>query len=146
MADFFAVNATLNFNTTPSENTPSYDQHGVVRVINDTYEATGEAIGSDIIIGRVYTDERIQVDTTIYHDALGASSTLSLLLRTLDTAQTETVLIAATATSSAGIISVPIGNIDDFPAAVSTTSELILKSAGGTITGTIKSNIRTTVD
>lgn len=103
---------------------------GRVRVWTDTFTATGEAIGSDITIARLPKNSSV-VGAKVYHAALGASSTLIL-----GDSDDDNRYITAGSTSSAGVLTLnAVGGIGYENTA---DTDLVLTTAGGTVTGTIK--------
>lgn len=141
MADFNGVNYALAYVTQPKNPPQSNLVRGSIMTTNDTFEAAGEAIGSVILIGRVQKGTVILPESIVTHDALGASSTLEIKTRGVVSPFTQVSIYAAEDTSSAGTVG-GTGDIDDFPFTVAEDSDLILLTAGGTVTGTIKSDIR----
>lgn len=107
----------------------SKQEAGKLRVFTDTYEATGEAIGSDITICRLPANSTV-VEATLYTDALGASSTLIL-----GDSSDDNRYITSVSTSSAAITNINV--IGGIAYENTSATDLILTTAGGTVTGTI---------
>lgn len=105
--------------------------HGKLKVRYDTYEATGEAIGSDITITKGFKKGEVFYGGKMVWDALGASSTL--IIGDVDD---DNRFLVSTSTSSAG--SVGLDAIAGFGYEFTEDKDLIITTAGGTITGTIK--------
>lgn len=106
---------------------------GKVRVITEEYEASALASGSDITIGTLPEGSSL-VDAIILFDALGASSTLELG----DAGDTDRY-IAATSSASAGAVRPSL--IAGLRYENTTATDLIITTAGASITGTIKAVI-----
>lgn len=141
MADVYATNATLALNTSPAELIVSNEWRGNVLVMNDSYEAAAAASGTDIIVGRLTSGNKVLSQSRILTDDLGTGVTLSLALRTTDDG-TETELLPATdAATAAVIIAATIAEIGNFPAAVTEEVDVIVKVGGAAATGTIVSEI-----
>jgi len=144
MADVQSIQWAATLGATPVGKLPSNINYGSERIMFAEFEATGEAIGTDILIGRLTEGARIQ-DVVLFVDALGASSTLSLVLRDEDAA--ITVVTAAASTSSAARKVPATADIANLPSpSIVGGADVMLRSAGGTITGTIKVMITFTVD
>jgi len=127
MASVKGVNITKLDNSTGKL---SKQEKGKVRIWTDSFEATGEAIGSDITICRLPKNSTV-VEATIYHDALGASSTLIM-----GDATDDNRYITSGSTATAGVKT--LNAIDGIGYENTTQTDLILTTAGGTVTGTIK--------
>ena len=144
MTDVQSIQWAETYGATPVGKNPSNINYGRERIMFAEFEATGEAIGADILIGKITEGARIH-DVVLFTDALGASSTLSLVLR--DDAAAITVVTAAAATSSAGRKVPATADIANLPSpAIVGGADVMLRSAGGTITGTIKVFITFVVD
>lgn len=133
MADVYSVGATLTENTFPARRVENFQRGADMAVFFDQYEAAALPAGDNVIMFRVRKDARI-VDWQLYHDAMGASTTLALALRNVATG-VETVIDAATASTSAGTRE---PSIDEWPVTVGAESFVVVKLAGGAGTGTIK--------
>lgn len=105
-------------------------EHGKVRVFSDTYEASSLAAGSDITIARLPKNSAV-VDIALYHDALGASSTLSVG----DSGDADRYVLAGS-TSSAGVLRMDA--VDGCGYENTAQTDLLITTAGATISGTIK--------
>lgn len=150
MVDVNAVNYGDNYASTPSVKTASSLGYGRRRVTYDTIIATGEVIGDDILIGKLATGAQIH-DFKVITEALGASSTLQLFTRTDNTAQVETEVSEAMATDTAAVHVPEALDIDKLPTDLGASdyngvSTILLKVAGGTVTGTIKVWLEYSVD
>jgi len=146
MADVYGVSATKAFNTTPSEKVAVNIWGGRMRSMTDIFEGTGNAIGTDIIVGRLPKGAQIQSGSRILCDALGASSTLALSTRSVADGTTEVAILPATASSSAAIIAATISEIATFPLITTEEVDIIVTVAGGTVTGTIQTEVEYVAD
>lgn len=136
MADVYAAQAENKYNTTPPDIASPFYAGTDLEPVHDTYEASSAAAGTDIVI----LEQELQAgsgvhDVRIIHDALGASTTLAVALRDAD--GNETTVVSAQSTSSAGVITPDSSDVGSIPAEVTEPSDLIVKIAGGTATGTI---------
>ena len=138
MADVNAINEAL---AVAGTKVPVAVRGAPIQQITDEYEASGDAIGTDIVIGQLKKGDFTAIDSYIAHDAMGASVTLGLSIR--DSDGNETVLIAAASASSAGTITP--GDAAVLAAPIEVTDEkgvdVIVKIAGGAATGTIKARV-----
>lgn len=105
-------------------------EHGKIRAFCDTYEASSLVSGSDITIARLPKNSAV-VDVVVYHDALGASSTVSC-----GDADDVDRYITAGSTASAGVLRMNAVDGANFENTAET--DLILTTGGATISGTIK--------
>lgn len=113
---------------------------GTHRVLYDTYVAAADAIATDILIGRTWTSNQIH-SFRVITAALGASSTLQLFLRTREQTPQEVAISEAFDTSSAGAHIPVAADIANLPTSVlnhSGEKDILLRVAGGAITGQIK--------
>ncbi len=140
MADVIAVNETARRAGTKID--VSLDR-GILRTISDTYEAAAAVAGTDVIVGSVREGEIIQPSSNIVCDAMGGSTTLSLALRRQSDGAI-TVLITALSSTTAKIIPTSAVDAIALPLEVADDSDLIVRIAGGTATGTLKSNVTLT--
>jgi hypothetical protein len=113
-----------------------------MRVAFDTYEASSLVAGSDITVARLPKGATVY-DVVIIHDALGASSTLKV-----GDASDDDRYITATASTAANgkIIMSEDGVIGGFGYENTAQTDVIITTAGATISGTIKSAVYYTVD
>jgi len=140
MATVQGVNYTKQTSTPVTPVLPR-DSQGRVRVLYDTYEASSLASGSTIQLFKIPVDARV-VDFKVWHDALGTSTTLSMG----DTADIDRLMVS-TASSSAGIISPVVADIDKFAGYVYTAESVIsLTTGGASITGTIHAYLMYVID
>lgn len=109
---------------------------GKLKVFVDTYEAASLVAGSDITVARLPQDSTI-LDAAVYHDALGASSTLIL-----GDVTDPNRYITAGSTASAGVLR--MNAVDGVGFENTTETDILLTTAGATITGTIKVVIKYT--
>jgi hypothetical protein len=117
------------------------DMHGRVRVMYDTYEASGLANPSTIQLFKMPQDARV-IDFKVWHDAMGSGTTLAFG----DPGDIDR-FAAASASTSAGIKVPLIGVIDTFAGYTYTAETVVsLTSAGGAATGTIHAYIMYVVD
>lgn len=138
MADFNGSLYDNYYSDNPPTKGSSALAEGATRILYDTYEASGEAIGSKILLGQKLGRSAVIHDVKVYNDALGASSTLAVYVRNNDDAS-EDLLATAASTSSAGIIEPVAANIANLPFQCDGNSNtILLLTAGGTVTGTIK--------
>lgn len=146
MADVYATNAANGYNTDPVVFTESAKVYGRRRVINDEYELAALSADDYILIGQVTPGTVILPQSVITHDALGAGTTLKLLVRDVNDG-TEVDIVPAEATTSAGnILASDAAAIATIPYTVLTQSWLALKLEGGAGTGTVKTSIEISVD
>ena len=96
----------------------------------DTYEATGEAIASVLKLGKILPTNSSAVEVILAFDALGASSTLAV-----GDATDPDRYITATSSSSAGVVR--INAISGLNFLNTAATDILITTAGGTITGTI---------
>lgn len=115
---------------------------GELKVMDDEYEAVALPDGDDIRVGRLTKGNVIHYESIIFHDAMGASTTLALKLRDRTDAATETVLYAAEDSSSAGNVGGTGGITSVFPFTLLEDAEVIVALVGADATGTIKTEIR----
>ena len=131
MASVKGVNFT-NITATPVVKADSSEWHGNLRVQYDSYEASSLAAGSDISVARLPKGAKVY-DVIVHFDALGSGTTLKVG----DSADDDRY-IAATATTSAGQMSMSQeGAIAGFGYEQTAETDIILTTAG-TATGTIK--------
>lgn len=141
MSSVKGVNIT-NLDAVPAVMAESAQVHGRMRVWFDTYEASSLAAGSDITIARLPAGATVY-DVTIVHDALGASSTLQVG----DSADADRYITATASTAANGkIIMSEDGVIGGFGYENSSATDVLITTAGATISGTIKSAVYYTVD
>ncbi len=145
MADVNAVNYQLQFVDVPSVKVPTAENGGGLRVINDSYTAAADVLGTDVLVGKLKKGEYVQPESTLYNAALGASTTLSLALRKVSDASI-TVIIDPIATTSEGIITPDAADVATLPLAATEDYDIIVRIAGGTATGVIKSFVRISSD
>lgn len=139
MADVQAVNYAATYGSNPIGKVASNVNTGRMRILYDTYEASGAVAGTDILIGKLTGGARIH-DVVIFNDALGASTTLGVSLR--DSDAVETVVKAAASTTSAARLVPVAADIANLPSPeIVGGADVIVKVAGGTATGTIKVQI-----
>ena len=132
MASVKGVNFT-NITADPIVNADSGEWSGKLRVQYDTYEASSLASGSDISVARLPKGAKVY-DIVVHFDALGGSTTISV-----GDSGAAARYIAATATSSAGQMSMSQeGAIDGVGYENTTETDVLLTTGGGSITGTIK--------
>ena len=128
MATVYGVNKTLIRAGTGG---PERADIGQVKFERDRYEATGEAIATVINVCKDLPKDATILDVTLAHDALGASSTISV-----GDADDIDRYITASDTSSAGVVR--LNNIAGAAYLLSASTPLILTTAGGTVTGSIE--------
>ena len=128
MASVKGVNITKLDNGTGKIN--KIEGGGKLEIWTDTYEASSLVAGSNITIARLPKDSAV-VDAVVYHDALGASSTLKL-----GDAGDDDRYLAAGSTASAGALRMELADGALYENTAAT--DLILTTAGATISGTIK--------
>lgn len=138
MADVYAVAANGYLNTEPKVIANEQDLGGKLKFISDTYEAASLPDGDSIIVGRLPQGTVLSSNLKVTHDALGASTTLELLVRDVNDATDETSLVAAVASDTAGVIEPVAGDIDTLPHTAATDVFVIVKNAGAIATGTLK--------
>lgn len=138
MADVYGSNYNSEYVLAQRVPVASNRLGGERRGVVDTYEASSAAAGTDILVGRLW-NECIIHDFRILCDALGASVTLQLVVR--DKAGTETAVSTAMAADSAAVLVPVAADIATIPFEVDEGVDLVVKVAGGTATGTIKSSI-----
>ena len=132
MASVKGVNFT-NITADPIVNADSGEWSGKLRVQYDTYEASSLASGSDISVARLPKGAKVY-DIVVHFDALGGSTTISV-----GDSGAAARYIAATATSSAGQMSMSQeGAIDGVGYENTAETDVLLTTGGGSITGTIK--------
>ena len=142
MADVNGVNYQKAFVDLPRDFVDSGLYRGKFRVLEDTYEATALPDGDDIRVGRLVKGNVIHYESIIFHDAMGASTTLALKLRDRTDAATETVLYAAEDSSSAGNVGGTGGITSVFPYTLLQDADVIVALVGADATGTIKTEVR----
>ena len=132
MASVKGVNFT-NITADPIVKIDSGEWSGKMRVQYDTYEASSLASGSDISVARLPKGAKVY-DIVVHFDALGGSTTISV-----GDSGAAARYIAATATSSAGQMSMSQeGAIDGVGYENTAETDVLLTTGGGSITGTIK--------
>lgn len=134
MATVYGVNKT-KMNTPNHQNIIDGNEQGArVRWVHDSYEASAVAQGSYIYLGgKVPAGAHILPGSALYHDALGSNSALAV-----GTSEGGVDLVASTATTSAGSISLA-GTVDTFGTETSSASDVIVTVSGsGAITGTLR--------
>lgn len=104
---------------------------GEIGFFQDTYEASSLASGSDISLGATLKAGQVLVDAFIIHDALGASSTL-----TLGDAGDADRFITAGSSASAGRLNLNAADGTGYEFTADT--QLVVTTGGATISGTIK--------
>lgn len=139
MADVYSdIADTLLNSTTP---VPTYTGAGVQENIG-TYEAAAAAAGTDVIVFRFKAGTTILPSSEIFCDALGAGVTLALVSRLVSDGATETGIFAAQSAASAAKLTAQASDINTVGVTLAADSDVIVKIAGGTATGTIKAFIR----
>lgn len=142
MSDVLAVNKTkFDALDTGDNYIGSGEFQTDVRCIKDSYEAAALAIGSTIKIADLPLEGAKIVDIVVYHDALGASSTIEV-----GDSTSSARYASAADTSAAGRFN--LDEPDGFnykTGTVAGDNVILLTSAGGTLTGTIKVLILYTV-
>ena len=141
MADVNGVNYQLQYVDVPSVKVDTAVNGAAIRTITDTYTAASDVLGTDVLVGKLKAGEYIQPESLLYNAALGASTTLSLAIRAVSDA-TITVIIDPIATTSEGIITPDAADVATLPEAVTEDHDIIVRIAGGTATGVIKSFVR----
>ncbi len=133
MAAVKGVNIT-NLDATPVVLPDAREWHGRLRVQYDTYEASALTAGSSITMARLPAGARVY-DIIVHHDDLGtASGTLEV-----GDAANSARFLAAFATGSAGSRSMSANDvIDGVGYEYTTETDIIITTAGASITGTIK--------
>ena len=138
MADVYGTNFNNEYVLAQRQRVASNRLGGERRVVVDTYEASSAAAGTDVLVGKLW-DETLIHDFRILCDALGAGVTLQLVVR--NKAGTETAVSTAMDASSAAVLVPVAADIATLPFEVSENVDLVIKIAGGTATGTIKSAV-----
>lgn len=143
MADVNGVNYDKAFVAQPREQVSATEYGAKIRRVRDRYEASSLASGDDIRVGRISKGSQI-VGGSIYHDALGASTTLQVAIRGLKSG-TEILLGSTGSTSSAGridLLSVILASGGNFVTPEATEeSDIIVKMGGAAGTGTIAADL-----
>lgn len=112
---------------------------GERRVLSDSYTAAAAVAGTDVLVGRLW-DECLIHDFRIFSDDLGTGVTLQLVVR--NRAGVETAISTAMDAASGATVLIPLpADIATLPLKVSENVDLVIKIAGGTATGAIKSSI-----
>lgn len=124
MASVIGVNRTL------ANAKGVYEDGGIVKITQDSYEASALASGSDITLMNIKKEWKI-VGIDVFHDALGASSTLAV-----GDGSTADLFIAAASSASAGVIRMV--KVDPIHAERAADVDLVITTGGASITGTIK--------
>lgn len=115
---------------------------GRLRVWFDSYEASGLASGSTIAVARLPKGSRLY-DVQIHHDDLG---TAAGTLEVGDSGDPDR-FIAAFATGSAGVRSMHAnGVIDNVGYQMPAETDILITTAGASVTGTIKSVVIYAID
>ena len=141
MASVKGTNITA-MDATPSTKVKSAQVHGRMRVAFDTYEASSLASGSDITVARLPKGATVY-EVVIFHDALGASSTLKVG----DSSDDDRYITATASTSATGkILMSEDGVIGGFGYENTAETDVLITTGGATISGTIKSAVYYTVD
>ena len=135
MASYYGANYTKYQTPTAGNITDPGELEGKVRVMTDTYEATGEAAGSLIYMGKPLPVGARILNIKLAYDALGGSSTLAV-----GDAVSAARYMAAGTSASAGIRDMADETTIDglLFEILSTTTNIIITTAGAAITGTIK--------
>lgn len=141
MADVNGVNYQLQFVDTPSVKVDTALNGAPLRTITDNYTAASDVLGTDVLVGKLKKGEFVQPESLLYNAALGAGTTLSLAIRAVSDG-TVTVIIDAVASTSEGIITPDAADVATLPQAVTEEHDIIVRIAGGTATGLIKSFVR----
>jgi len=141
MASVKGTNITA-MDATPSTKVKSAQVHGRMRVAFDTYEASSLASGSDITVARLPKGATVY-EVVIFHDALGASSTLKVG----DASDDDRYITASASTSATGkILMSEDGVIGGFGYENTAETDVLITTGGAAISGTIKSAVYYTVD
>ena len=139
MASVKGVNFT-NITADPIVNADSGEWSGKLRVQYDTYEASSLGAGSDISVARLPKGAKVY-DIVVHFDNLGSGTSLKV-----GDAADDDRYIAATATTSAGQMSMAQeGAIGGFAFEQTAETDIILTNAG-TASGTIKCAVFYTVE
>jgi hypothetical protein len=136
MAEYKGVNYTKYETPTADNITDPGELDGKVRVMTDSYEATGQVAGSTIKMGKPLPGGARILNIILAMDALGGSSTLAV-----GDAVSAARYLAASDSSSAIIREMSDGTtVDGLLHEITTGTDdvIIITTAGGTITGTIK--------
>jgi len=111
-----------------------------LEVWTDSYEASALAAASTIDIAKMPEDAKV-MGVDVYHDALGASTTIDVG----DSDDTDRYTLSPADTSSAGKFSSDAADGHAYKVGQATGDDTIqLLTAGAAITGTIKTEVRFT--
>ncbi len=124
------------YDSTPRELVAPDRAHGVKQVIYDEYEASGLASGSTITVGVPVPKGARIANVTVMHDDLGTTAGTLEVGITGDTNR----FLTAFATGSAGkqTMTGTYGDIDYWYYQTTADTDIIITTAGATISGTIK--------
>ncbi len=139
MADFNGVNYALSYVTKPLNPPDAAQITGKARYLSDSFLLAANADGSKFLVGRVQKGVLIHYESVIFHAALGASTTLALVIRNRETA-VEQDLYAAEDSSAQGTVG---GSGDEiaWPHLVDGDSDLLVELVGAAGTGQITTQI-----
>ncbi len=135
MASYYGANYTKFLDPISTNITDPGELAGKVRVMTDSYEASAIAAGSTIYMGKTLPVGARILDIILAFDALGGSSTLAV-----GDASSSARYMAASSSASAGIRCMADettvdGLLYEITAA---TDDIIITTAGASITGTVK--------
>ena len=139
MADVYGVNYNSEYVASPKARSASSSTGGEKRILSDSKVLASDAAGTDVLVGKLWSGCVIS-DFRIFSDDLGTGVTLQVAIR--DKEGNETAVSTAMDAASAAAVLVPVAaDISTLPAAVDENVDVIVKIAGGTATGTIKTDI-----
>ena len=135
MATVYGVNWTKYLTPVSDNITEPGELGGKVRVMTDTYEAAAVAAGSTIYMGKPLPVGARILNIKLAFDALGGGTTLSV-----GDASSAARYLSAAASTSAGIRDMADeSTVDGLLYEIDAdTDEIIVTTAGGSITGTVK--------
>lgn len=144
MVDINSVNYDLG-RKIKSERAASADYKGNVHPMNDSVVFASAAADTDALAGDLSVASKVLPSSRVVFEALGASTTIGVALRTAD--GTLTPVFAAADSSSAGETVFAAADIGTFPvqaldaAGIPAASTIVIQLKGGTGTGTVKTFI-----
>lgn len=131
MADYNGVNSAKKVSVPPDMIAAKF-LSGKKRVSVDWYEATGEAVGSRFVLGKLPKGAILLPNSCLLTDALGAGRTLAI-----GDGTTADKFLAATAVNTANL-NTPLTGIDNFGVELAADTTFYATVGGDVPTGTIK--------
>ena len=139
MADINSVNYEAVYVTSPKGELSASEYGGKLRYFEDSQTLSSAAIGDDLNIAKVGEGQVITPLTRVYHNPLGASTTLALVFIP-DSGAAETTVVTAQSTSGAGVVEIPSA-LSGLPFKAAEAGRLVVRVGGAAASGGVKSMV-----